>query len=193
MYTISENLNFRKSINNLLNYFAAFCLILIEARRSKFKMYKTFLCATFVMYETIALISIIAYVCPMVYQLSVEFFVIFVQNMLSEKMLLYFVDVMHFIAIFILIFSHWIKNTVVHFSVCWYEILQTWSINPYYWNKRWISTSSALIFILMAYTVYTLIMSPIEQSKPRYPVFGVICIWGLYLRVSSKFKQQLNS
>lgn len=106
-----------------MNYIAAFCLVSIEARRTKFKMYKSYLGVTFVMYETIGLISIIAYVYPMVYQLCFEFFVISMQNMLSEKMLLHFVDVVHFIIIFIIIFSHWIKNTVVHLSFCRSKIL----------------------------------------------------------------------
>lgn len=70
------------------------------------------------MYETIGLLSIVGYVYPKMHVFSVEYDGIALRNPPSDTKLIYFVGIIHFITTFIFIVLHWIRNTIVHISLC---------------------------------------------------------------------------
>lgn len=98
-------------------------MVYTEAQGKEIKMYKSYHCATFVTYEFIAIRMIVSYVYPLMHLFSVEYSKISMQDIFSQETFIFLVEVLHFITIFIIVFSHWIKNTLVHMSLCRYKIL----------------------------------------------------------------------
>lgn len=198
---------FYKSINNPLLYFAAFVLVFTEVW-GRNETHKSYHLVAFVMYETIGLIAIATCAYPMKHLFSIENAINAFRNTLSDKTLLHFAGIMHSIIICFLLISHWMKNTIVHMSLCRTRILSVSArrnstkiilflldklndvnsifsplqrgpmIDPYEWNIIWILITGTLCFILILYTVYMEMFTE-QHCEYRFPVVGIMIILGL--------------
>lgn len=108
-------------------------LVVTEAHGNKIKKSKYYNCATLVIYECIGVLTIIAYVISLVNLTNVhspiEKIIETFQIKTFRTIIVFFVELNYVFLVSILFFWHWIKNTVVHFTLCQSKI------DFFYWNE----------------------------------------------------------
>lgn len=100
-----------------INFSAASILILTEVYGEKIKVFKYYHGGTLVIYELIGILSILTYAYSLMKLWSLKLSTETIQNMRSP-IILYFLEPLFVISAFYSIFAHWLKNTLVHISLC---------------------------------------------------------------------------
>lgn len=125
-FKIEENERIKFIICYFELIFPVFVLIITEAYGTKIKMYKYFHCITFVIYESICIVSIFICAYTVLTSSYIELRLKRWQEMTPSEIRFYasIFIILNVIASGTIIFSHWIKNTIVHISVIRSKLFQ---------------------------------------------------------------------
>lgn len=93
-------------------------LVYVEAKGTKIKSYKSYYRVTFVIYELVGLLTLVAYAYPIMHLFTIEYSTIALQNAPCDEKFIYISEVTYLITTFIILITHWIKHSIVHISMC---------------------------------------------------------------------------
>lgn len=115
--TIFESAQLENFSMKFLFLFSAFMLVLAEAYAKEMKTFKYYHCATLIIYESIGLLTIFAYIQAMIRIFPNEQLKKIMQNQSLSTILQSIYGVIYIILISSWIGVYWLKNTYVHFSL----------------------------------------------------------------------------
>lgn len=101
-----------------LKFSTVFILVMTEAYAKNIKMFKYYHVATFFIYESIGILTTLAFIHSLINFWSIGKTIEAFQNMLLEEILFSFVGLFYFVIVGFSICFHWLKNTFVHFTLC---------------------------------------------------------------------------